>query len=111
MAQPASEPGHAPAPAGAVLHVEPREVLAVFLGLLVLLAVEVALVKTPGIAVAAVRLALLSVAVAKAILIGFFFMHLKQETRVLRLTVLGPLAFPPLYALVLMADAAWRLLR
>ena len=50
-------------------------------------------------------------AAAKAVLIGFFFMHLKRETRVLRFTVLGPLALPAIYALVLMADAAWRLLR
>jgi hypothetical protein len=38
-------------------------------------------------------------------------MHLKDGTRVLKLTVFGPLAAPALYALVLMADAAWRFLR
>jgi caa(3)-type oxidase subunit IV len=111
MALHASTPGDAPAPAGATIHTEPREVLAVFGGLLVLLLVEVALVKTPGISKGAMTLALLLAAVAKAILIGFFLMHLKHETRVLRLTVLGPLSLPAIYALVLMADSAWRLLR
>ncbi len=111
MAHHATAPGDSPQPAGVTIHTEPREVLTVFGGLLVLLLVEVALVKTPGIARGAVTLALLSVAVAKAILIGFFFMHLKHETRVLRLTVLAPLALPGIYALALMADAAWRLLR
>jgi caa(3)-type oxidase subunit IV len=106
----ASAPGDAPS-TGATIHTEPREVLAVFGGLLVMLAVEVALVKMPGIARDQLRLALLALAVAKAVLIGFFYMHLKSETRVLRLTVLGPLAFPAVYALALMADAAWRLLR
>jgi caa(3)-type oxidase subunit IV len=104
-------PGDSPPRSGASLHTEPREVLAVFGGLLLLLLVEVGLVKTPGISTGAVRLALLSLAVTKAVLIGFFFMHLKHETRVLRFTVLGPLALPAVYALVLMADAAWRLLR
>jgi caa(3)-type oxidase subunit IV len=111
MTDHASAPGESPAPAGATIHTEPREVLTVFGGLLVALLVEVGLVKTPGIPRGAVTAALLSLAVAKAVLIGFFFMHLKHETRVLRFTVLGPLALPPLYALVLMADAAWRLLR
>ena len=111
MAHHASVPGDTSAAAGATIHTEPREVLSVFGGLLVLLLVEVALVKTPGIAKGALTLALLSLAIAKATLIGFFFMHLKHETRVLRLTVLGPLALPAMYALALMADAAWRLLR
>jgi caa(3)-type oxidase subunit IV len=104
-------PGDSPAATGATIHTEPREVLTVFGGLLVLLLVEVGLVKTPGIARGAVTLALLSLAVTKAVLIGFFFMHLKHETRVLRLTVLAPLALPAVYALALMADAVWRLLR
>jgi caa(3)-type oxidase subunit IV len=111
VAQPSPVPSGSPASTPATLHAEPREVLAVFGGLLVLLLVEVALVKTPGIARSAVTVLLLALAVAKAVLIGFFFMHLKHESRVLRLTVLGPLAAPPLYALALMADAAWRLLR
>ena len=111
MAHHAPVPGDSPAATGATIHTEPREVLTVFGGLLVLLLVEVALVKTPGIAKGTVTLVLLALAAVKAILIGFFFMHLKHETRVLRLTVLGPLALPPIYALALMADAAWRLLR
>jgi caa(3)-type oxidase subunit IV len=104
-------PGDPAATTGATIHTEPREVLTVFGGLLALVLVEVALVKTPGIARGTVTLLLLALAAVKAILIGFFYMHLKHETRVLRFTVLGPLALPPLYALVLMADAAWRLLR
>jgi caa(3)-type oxidase subunit IV len=111
MAHHAPHPGDSNAATGATLHIEPREVLAVFGGLLVLLLVEVALVKSTGIPKGTVTLTLLALAVTKAILIGFFLMHLKNETRVLRLTVLGPLAAPPIYALVLMADAAWRFLR
>jgi caa(3)-type oxidase subunit IV len=111
MAHHAPHPGDSNQATGATFHTEPREVLAVFGGLLVLLLVEVALVKTTGIPKATVTLTLLALAAAKAVLIGFFFMHLKHETRVLRFTVLGPLAVPPLYALVLMADAAWRFLR
>jgi hypothetical protein len=38
-------------------------------------------------------------------------MHLRWETKVLRLYVLLPLSFPVLYALVLIADGVWRRLR
>jgi caa(3)-type oxidase subunit IV len=111
MSTEASTPGSSQLPSGATLHIEPKEVLTIFGALAVLLLVEVGLVKTPGIARGAVTLALLTLAAAKAVLIGFFFMHLKHETRVLKVTVLGPLALPAGYALALMADAAWRLLR
>jgi hypothetical protein len=49
--------------------------------------------------------------VAKAALVGLFFMHLRQETPVLRWTALGPLLAPGVYGIVLAADAAWRVLR
>jgi len=98
------------APAEAVRH-GGREVVAVFAGLLVLTALELGVIRAPGVARAAVVAALVGLAVAKAALIALFFMHLRYETRILKFTVLGPLAAPAVYALVLMADAAWRLLR
>ena len=54
--------------------------------------------------------ALVAMAIAKAMLVGLFFMHLKHETNVLRWTVAVPLALPFVYALVLIAEAMWRLL-
>lgn len=48
-------------------------------------------------------------AIAKAGLVGLFFMHLKHETRVMRWTVIGPLTLPFIYAAILMAEALWRL--
>ena len=38
-------------------------------------------------------------------------MHLRYETRILKLTVLGPLVAPAVYGLLLMLDAAWRHMR
>ena len=110
MTSNASAP-HAPAAEGVPAHGSEREQLVVFAALVVMLLVEIAVARTPGIGHGAKVLALLSLAVAKAVLIGFYFMHLKYETKILRFTVLGPLAAPPVYALVLMADAAWRFLR
>jgi len=98
------------APAEAARH-GGREVVAVFAGLLVLTALELGVIRAPGVARAAVVAALVGLAVAKASFIALFFMHLRYETRILRFTVFGPLAAPAVYALVLMADAAWRLLR
>jgi caa(3)-type oxidase subunit IV len=111
MATTAPVPGDSTEATRTSVRIEPREVLAVFGGLLIILLIEVALVRSTGIPRGTVRLTLLALAGTKAVLIGFFFMHLKHETRVLRLIVLGPLAVPPVYALVLMADAAWRFLR
>ena len=44
-----------------------------------------------------------------AAIVGLFYMHLKHETRILKLTVAIPMATPMVYALVLIAEAAWRL--
>ncbi len=88
-----------------------REYLAVFVGLVGLTALEVGVVRMPGVGRGPMIAALLGLAASKAALIGLFFMHLRHETRALRLTVFGPLAAPAVYALALMADSAWRLLR
>ena len=48
-------------------------------------------------------------AVVKAVLVALFYMHLNHETKILRYSVLIPLCFPPLYALVLISESAWRL--
>jgi len=84
--------------------------LAVFLLLAVLTALEVGVVYLPGIAKSPMVLALVGLALAKASLVGLFFMHLRHETRALKLTVAVPLMTPGLYALVLVAEAGWRLL-
>lgn len=88
-----------------------RQYLAVFVALGVLTLLELGVLRMPGIGSSSAVVALIGLAIAKAALIAFVFMHLKDETRVLKLTVFGPLAAPAVYALVLMADAAWRFLR
>ena len=88
-----------------------RQYVVVFLVLGVLTLVELAVVRTPGIARPAVVVALVAIAVAKAALIALFYMHLRFETRILRLTVLGPLLAPAVYGIVLIAETAWRAVR
>ncbi len=83
----------------------------VFVVLGVLTLVELGVARTPGIPRGAAIPALVTIAIAKAALIALFYMHLRFETRILRLTVLLPLVAPAAYGLVLMSDAAWRLLR
>ncbi len=86
--------------------------LAVFGLLFVLTVLEVA-VASPKLGIPRVPLvgSLVGLAVAKAGLVALFFMHLKDERRALRWTVLLPCVFPVLYALVLIAEAGWRLVR
>ena len=83
----------------------------VFVVLGVLTLVELGVARTSGIAKPAVVTALVTLALAKAALIALFYMHLRFETRILRLTVLAPLVAPAIYGLVLIAESAARAAR
>ncbi len=85
-----------------------KEYFFIFGALFVLTILEVLAVKLP-IAKGLIWSALILMAVAKAALVGLFYMHLKHETNILKLTVVIPLMLPGVYALVLIAEAAWRL--
>ncbi len=102
-----AEPAAPQEPAGAAR--VRAEVPGIFVALVVLTVAEV-IVSRLHAGRAPVITALVGLAVAKAGLVGLFFMHLRSETRVLRWTVLGPLLAPGVYGLVLAADAAWRIL-
>jgi caa(3)-type oxidase subunit IV len=58
---------------------------------------------------AAVAVSLVLMAVVKAALVGLFFMHLNHETNILKLTVAIPLVVPGIYAVILIAEAYWRM--
>jgi caa(3)-type oxidase subunit IV len=58
-----------------------------------------------------VLVALIGLATVQGLVQLLYFMHLKWESRMLRLYVMLPLAFPVVYALVLTADGIWRRLR
>ena len=88
-----------------------KEYLVIFVALLLLTVLEVGLAQVPGISKTLMRLGLVGMALAKAGLVAMFYMHLKHETRILRLTVAIPLATPALYAVILISEAAWRLIR
>jgi cytochrome c oxidase subunit IV len=51
---------------------------------------------------------LVVMAIAKALIVALFYMHLKSETRSLKLIIGIPLLFPFLYAVVLMAESIAR---
>ena len=82
--------------------------LVAFAVLIALTLVEIGVVRSGGIPHRAAVVALIALALAKAALIALFYMHLRYETRILKLTVLGPLVAPAVYALLLMLDAARR---
>ena len=88
-----------------------REYWIIFGALLILTVLEVGVAQVPGISKTLMRLSLVGMALAKAALVALFYMHLKHETKVLRLTVAIPLATPMLYAVILISEAAWRLIR
>jgi caa(3)-type oxidase subunit IV len=85
-----------------------RFYLQVFAVLCVLTAAEIGVVYVPGIARGLLIAALTLMALAKAALVLIYFMHLGEESRGLKLTVLIPFALPAMFALALMADAVWR---
>ena len=83
----------------------------VFAVLGILTVVELGVATTEGIAKLATVVALVGLAIAKAALIALFYMHLRFETGILRLTVLGPLVAPAVYGVVLIAEVAARIWR
>lgn len=104
---------HAPAAAHAAHGHKPniKEYMIIFAVLTALTVLEVVIAQVPGISKKLLAVALVGLAVTKAGIVGLYYMHLKSETRVLKLTVALPLAAPTIYALVLMSEAAWRLTR
>jgi len=83
----------------------------IFVMLFVLTVLEVGVVYIPGIGKGLLIAALVLLALVKAALVGLFYMHLSSETTELKLTVAIPMMIPMFYALVLIVEASWRLLR
>ncbi len=91
-------------------HVNRKEYWKIFAWLTALTVFEVGLVYVPGIGKVAMVIGLFAMALVKATLVALFFMHLRHETRILRLNIAIPMAIPMFYALVLVAEALWRML-
>lgn len=105
---------HAHAPAHGAAHAHKpnvKEYMVIFAVLAVLTVLEVGVAKMPGISRKLIGVALVGLALTKAAIVGLYYMHLKHETRVLKLTVALPMAAPTIYAIVLISEAAWRLTR
>ena len=91
-------------------HVNRKEYWIIFAWLTLLTVLEVGLVYIPGISKVLMVIGLFSLAIVKATLVALFFMHLRHETRILRLNIAIPMAVPMFYALVLVTEALWRML-
>ena len=91
-------------------HVDRKQYMIIFLVLGVLTGLEIGVVKMPGIDRMLMIIALIALAVTKAAFVGLYYMHLKYETRVLKMTIAIPMATPAVYALVLIAEATYRAL-
>ncbi len=89
-----------------------REYIIIFFVLTLLTALEVGIAQPSlGISKNLMRLGLVGLALTKAAIVGLYYMHMKHETRVMKLTVVLPMAAPTIYAIVLITEAAWRLTR
>lgn len=90
-------------------HVDRKQYWKIFVLLAVLTAIEVGVAWIPGLSKKILVTTLVALALGKAGIVGFYFMHLGHETKPMKLTVVLPFAAPALYALVLISEAAWRL--
>ena len=84
-----------------------KEYIVIFVVLTVLTGIEVGM-KYMAISRGILIGGLIALALAKATCVALFYMHLKSETRSLKTIIAVPLAFPFIYALVLIAEAAAR---
>jgi caa(3)-type oxidase subunit IV len=84
-----------------------RLYLAVF-ALLALFTVAELAIKYLSLSRAAMIVGLMALALAKASCVALFFMHLRRESRALKLVVALPLILPVLFALGMLGEAATR---
>jgi caa(3)-type oxidase subunit IV len=84
-----------------------KEYFAVFIVLTVLTAIEVGL-KYMSLGRGVLVAGLIMLALAKAVCVALFYMHLKTETRSLKMVIAIPMAFPALYAVVLILESIAR---
>lgn len=93
-------------------HTSRKTYLVIFGLLFVLTVLEVAVAHPSlGVGKKALVSALILLALAKAGFVAYYFMHLRHELKGMKLTVVVPFLFPALYAVVLIAEAAWRMLK
>lgn len=96
------------APGGAHPHTShTSKYLKVFGALIVLTGLELGAVYA-GLPKTTLVIVLIGLALAKAGAVALWFMHLADERRVLRMMVGFPLLFPPIYAVVLIAESFYR---
>jgi cytochrome c oxidase subunit IV len=88
-------------------HINRKQYLQVFGALAALTALEIGAVYM-HLEKHALISVLVALAVTKAAIVGLFFMHLRYETKVLKASVALPMSLPAIYALVLIAEGAWR---
>lgn len=102
--------GHKAAAHGGHGHHQPdiKQYFVIFAVLFVLTVLEVVVAQLPGLSKVSLGIALVGLALTKAACVALYYMHLKGETRILRMMVAMPLAFPMVYAFILIAEAAWR---
>ena len=86
-----------------------KEIFRVFVVLCVLTGIELGMVYMP-IAKKLIVAGLIALALSKAYTVAMYYMHLKAETKIMKLMVYVPLVAPPFYAIVLMLEAAYRLI-
>ena len=89
-------------------HIDRKEYWVIFAWLTALTAIEVGIVYIPmniGLLISA----LCGLALAKAGLVGYYYMHLNHETSPLRWSVIVGMMIPVVYALALIAEGMWRM--
>lgn len=85
-----------------------KEYMVIFVALAVLTAIEVVVAQIPGLSKTILGLLLVALAITKAMIVALYYMHMKHETKVMKLSVLIPMAAPAVYAIVLISETAWR---
>ncbi|MEE2750787.1 MAG: cytochrome C oxidase subunit IV family protein [Myxococcota bacterium] len=91
------------------VHIDRKQYWVIFVALAVLTLIEVGVVYL-DITWGQMVFALTGLAVAKAAIVGYYYMHLGHETITLQMTVLVPMLVPGFYAIVLILEAAWRMI-
>jgi len=93
-----------------VAHVDRKQYVKIFIFLFVLTIIEVAAAYVTWLQdrKALLIITLVGLALYKAFLVIWYFMHLNHDSGTVKAGILYTFAFPALYAIVLIVEGAWR---
>ena len=90
--------------------VDRKQYWKIFVGLTILTILEVGIAEWKQLGKEGIVSGLIGLALVKAAMVAYYYMHLNHETLLMRKTIVYCFTIPVIYAVVLIVEAMWRML-